>query len=157
MRGGGAPTDRPRAYRGPYPVRGPSLADIGFEGEPRVTLTIDDPDNGGSEAGAWAKAGYAHPDYERTFGATIGCAEVSVFHNGYFWVMRFAERDRCNRLTFGHDLRQMNLMHDAFNRALMDFHSPFPAIMVGGVQFHCDEAREMRDLLWHVCRDAGAK
>jgi len=118
---------------------------------PLETLIIDDPEKGGSEAGAWANAGYAEPHVDDArFVATVGCATVDVFHNGIFWVMRFAERAATNRITLGEDLAQMTRLSDAFARALLRFHGQSPLVMVGGVAFHIEEALAMRDLLTSV-------
>ena len=80
----------------------------------------------------------------------VGQATVDIFHNGYFWVMRFAEGQRHNRLILGQDNRQLTRLRDAFERALFGFHSQFPIVMVGGVAFNVFEARAMRDLLARV-------
>ena len=86
----------------------------------------------------------------------VGQATVDIFHNGYFWVMRFAEGQRHNRLILGQDNRQLTRLRDAFERAFgADCPEPvegsqFPIVMVGGVAFNVFEARAMRDLLARV-------
>ena len=87
---------------------------------------------------------------ENDFTAEFGGTRVDVFHNGYFWVMRFAEGKSHNRLILGQDKRQLTRLRDAFERALFGFHSQFPIVMVGCVAFNVFEARAMRDLLARV-------
>lgn len=124
---GGGQTDTPGAYRGPYPFReGITCADFNGDGE-----LVSRPQ--------------VHPGGQYT--AEIGQAMVDVFHNGYFWVMRFAEGRAHNRLMLGQDLRQIARLRDAFERALFGFHGLGRRVMVGGVEFGAVEARQMRDLL----------
>ena len=150
------------AYSGPYPIAGRTLAEVDHDERQNLnaTLVIDDPQNGGSDAGAWLKSGKfdcvadAQPagdesGYEHY--QEIGCAIVTVFHNGIIWVMRISERGRINRLELGSDLRQIQRLLAAFNRALNGFCSQYPVVMVGGVAFNVNEARLMRQLLIDLC------
>lgn len=83
------------------------------------------------------------------FTAEVGAVTVNIFHNGYLWVMRFCDASGKihNRLVLGQHTRQLVRLRGAFDRGLFGFHSQFPFVMVGGIQFSVFEARAMRDLL----------
>lgn len=133
---GGQARGGAKPYLGPYPIReGVTCADFDAEGR-----MMSRPSSTQSEALQRVQA-------NGTFTAEVGRATVDIFHNGYFWVMRFAQGERHNRLMLGEDLAQITALRDAFVRALQGFHSQFPMIMVGGVAFNVEEARAMLDLL----------
>jgi hypothetical protein len=89
---------------------------------------------------------------ETIWAAQVGRAKVELFHNGYHWVMRFAEGGRHNRLLLGQNAGQMWRLSGAFWLALRHFHSQSPMVMVGGVPFNVAEARAMFTLLNAVLR-----
>ncbi len=80
----------------------------------------------------------------------VGTAEVHLFHNGFNWVMRFLASGSERRLMLGPDVAQLRSLWKAFDRVTSRHYSQYPVVMVGGVAFLINEARDMRALIGRV-------
>lgn len=77
----------------------------------------------------------------------VGATEVHLYHNGFNWVMRFLAKGAENRLMLGSDVAQLRGLWQAFDRVTSRHMSQYPVVMVGGIAFLIDEARDMRALI----------
>lgn len=77
----------------------------------------------------------------------VGSATVLIYHNGLSWVMRITERGAMNHLMLGPDVVALRRIWKAFDRVTSTHRSLARLVMVHGISFDIDEARQMRSLI----------
>jgi hypothetical protein len=85
-------------------------------------------------------------DSNGVLGTKVGDARVWVYHNDLSWVMRISENGRVRHLMLGPDDAGLRRLSVAFGQVPINPNA-FPFVMVGGVAFSLDEARQLFRLL----------
>jgi len=84
----------------------------------------------------------------------VGSATVLIYHNGLSWVMRISERGAMNHLMLGPNRVHLRRIWAAFDRVVSKHRSLARLVMVHGISFDIDEARQMRRLIGRTLRES---